>query len=370
MTNRMVAMIPARLGSQRVKKKNLRLIDGKPLIWYAIEACKNSGIFSDIYVNSEADEIGEIAVHFGAKFYKRPAHLSTNEATNDGFALDFMNAVECSTLIQVNPTSPFISPAEIREFVSYMQTHGIQTLHSVKNEKIEGLFEGRPLNFDPLKPMPPSQLLTPVQVFSSGIMGFDCDTFRKNMKELGCAVYGGRGSIGYFALKGYATIDIDNEEDFVLAEVVAKALKAPPTAPKYYEQAHRDVHDILSKDGVKACDLTDCNLPSVNIDEIRASFKESSWSKRVVNTSGYSATLICQNPGEGNRRHLHPDRDEWWVVFDGEIDWEFEQGHIVHAKKNDIVFAPKGVAHSIRVVGTNPAIRFAISIDEMEHVFV
>ena len=56
-----VAMIPARLGSKRVPKKNLRLILGKPLIAYIIEAAKASNAFDEIYINSEADIFGEIA---------------------------------------------------------------------------------------------------------------------------------------------------------------------------------------------------------------------------------------------------------------------------------------------------------------------
>lgn len=368
MKTKRVAMIPARMGSQRVKMKNLRLINGKPLIWYAINNCKEAGVFDEIYVNSESEIIGDYAIKQGVKFYKRPAELAANNATNDGFGLDFMNAIECDTVIQVNPTSPFLSPSEIRAFVKDMEAHGYETLHSVKNEQIEGLFNNAPLNFDPKKPMPPSQELTPVRIFSSGIMGFDTKRFKQNMIELGCAVYGGNGKIGYHSLKGYSTIDIDNEEDFQLAEAVAKALKNP-AEPRYYSDGH-DVHNVLEKDGVVKLDLDGCNLAKVNLDELERIHEGRTWAKRVVNTSGYSATFICQNPGEGNRRHLHPDRDEWWVVFKGEIDWELEDGNTIHAKKNDVVFVPKGVPHTIKVVGSEQAIRLAISIDGMEHVFI
>lgn len=370
---KIVAMIPARLGSQRVPKKNLRLINGKPLIWYAIDNCKKSGVFDEIYVNSEAEVFAEIAESEGVKFYKRPAEFSTNSATNDGFGLNFMESVPCDIVIQVNPTSPFISPDDIRSFVKEMVDQGYETLHSVKNEQIEGLFDGKPLNFDPMKSMPPSQDLVPVQVFSSGIMGFSCNRFKSNMVELGCAVYGGAGKTGYYALKGHATIDIDNEEDFQLAEIVAKA-KMQNFTPAYYQpkksSSEHDVNSILKKDGVAELDLQNFNKLQVNLDEIRAGFKTPSWCKRVVNTAGYSATFISQLPGEGNRKHLHPDRDEWWIVFDGQIEWRLDNDEVVKAKKSDVVFVPKGVAHEIRVVGTEPAIRLAISIDEMEHVFV
>ena len=95
-----------------------------------------------------------------------------------------------------------------------------QTLHTVKEEKIEGLYENRPLNFDPMKQMPPSQDLTPVKLFTSSIMAWEKENFRHNMENSGCAVYGGDGKIGYYTVRGFGTIDIDNEFDFQLAEAI------------------------------------------------------------------------------------------------------------------------------------------------------
>ena len=58
---KIIGMIPARLGSKRVKKKNLRLIGGKPLISYVIEAALDVKYFDEIYINSESDVFSEIA---------------------------------------------------------------------------------------------------------------------------------------------------------------------------------------------------------------------------------------------------------------------------------------------------------------------
>ena len=51
---KIIAMIPARLGSQRLKQKNLQLLNGIPLISHAINKAKNSNIFNEIWVNSES----------------------------------------------------------------------------------------------------------------------------------------------------------------------------------------------------------------------------------------------------------------------------------------------------------------------------
>ncbi len=107
-----------------------------------------------------------------------------------------------------------------------------QTLHTVKDEQIEGLYGNRPLNFDPMKQMPPSQELTPVKLFTSSIMAWDKENFRHNMEKSGCAVYGGDGKTGYFTVQGIGTIDIDNEFDFQLAEAI---VSIQDKKKEYYE---------------------------------------------------------------------------------------------------------------------------------------
>ena len=72
-----IAMIPARMGSTRIPKKNIRLLNGVPMISYIIRAAKAANCFDEIYVNSESDLLGKIAVEEGVKFYKRPVRLST-----------------------------------------------------------------------------------------------------------------------------------------------------------------------------------------------------------------------------------------------------------------------------------------------------
>ena len=65
-----IAMIPVRLGSKRVKNKNLRLLGNKPLVAYVIEAAKKANIFDEIYLNSESEIFQEIADQYNIKFYK------------------------------------------------------------------------------------------------------------------------------------------------------------------------------------------------------------------------------------------------------------------------------------------------------------
>lgn len=373
---KIVAMIPARLGSKRVKSKNLRLLDGKPLVCHVADKAKEAGVFDEIYINSESEIFEDLCRDYDVKFYKRPLELASDTATNDMFVLDFIDKVKCDIIIQINPTSPLISVDDLKAFVNMMIQGKFDTLHSVKKEQIEGLYQGKPLNFDPKKEMPRSQDLQPIMLFSSAIMGWEVKNYRQNMRKFGCATYGGDGHIGYFVLSGFSTIDIDEEEDFLFAELAMAFQKNPHLmTPQYYDpqkkslRVEREVYDILVRDGVTANDLEDANklivsLPSIIQDQDNTK----SWSKRIINTENNSATLISQMPGEGNRLHHHDNWNEWWYIVSGQ--WEFEiEGtkHIV--KEGDVVFIQKNKWHKITATGQKPAVRLAVSKDKVPHIY-
>ena len=96
---KIVCMIPASLSSQRIPKKNLRLIAGKTLSQWVIDACNEANVFNEIYINSESTVFEKIALDRGVMFYQRPEHLSSNSASNDDFSLDFFDAIECDVLV-------------------------------------------------------------------------------------------------------------------------------------------------------------------------------------------------------------------------------------------------------------------------------
>ncbi len=376
-SRKVVAMIPARLGSKRIPKKNLRLLAGKPLIAYSIEAAKASGVFDEIYINSEADIFGEIARQYGVKFYKRPEALASDATINDEFLLDFMKNVSADFLVQLLPTSPLITPDEIKAFVGEMMEGGYDTLVSVANHQIASVYEGKPVNFNILEPHKSSQTMIPVQSYATVLMGWRCSNFLRNIEKHGGAYHGGEGKTGYFILKGLSTIDIDHEDDFALAEVaIHYKSNSEQYAKQYYESINEvkerhemDVPSILVKDGIVCHDFSHENTPLVHIPDIIGSMDNSqSWCRRLVNTESNSATLISQLPGEGNRRHYHPNWNEWWYIVKGNWKWEIEDQTFM-VKEGDFVFIPKNKRHRITAFGDKPAIRLAVSRGDVPHVY-
>lgn len=83
-SSKLIAIIPARGGSKRIPRKNIKLFHGKPIIAYSIEAALNSGLFNDVIVSTDDQEIAEIAIKYGAKvpFYR-------SKKNSDDFATTF-----------------------------------------------------------------------------------------------------------------------------------------------------------------------------------------------------------------------------------------------------------------------------------------
>ena len=74
-----IAIIPARGGSRRIPRKNIRLFHGKPIIGYSIEAALASELFDDIVVSTEDDEIADVAKTYGASVLARDPALAADE---------------------------------------------------------------------------------------------------------------------------------------------------------------------------------------------------------------------------------------------------------------------------------------------------
>ena len=372
---KIVAMIPARLGSKRVIKKNLRLLNGKPLISYITESAINSNAFDEIYINSESEIFKVIADQHGVLFYKRDDRYATDLTNNEDFLTDFLENIKCDYLVQLLPTSPLINNKEIKAFVDQLTCGKCETLVSVNNHQIACLYEGNPINFSMTETHKSSQTMTPIKSYSTVLMGWKRTTYLENIKNIACGYHGGKGETEYFEIKGLANIDIDNEEDFQLAEVAMQLREGSYQFEKLYfdemneEHIEVDVPTILQKDGVMLNDFSNENSTINKLSKLlKDSPKDSSWSKRLINTESNSMTLIGQLPGEGNRLHYQPNWNEWWYIVQG--SWKFEiEGEEKILTENDIVFIEKGKRHRITAVGDKIAVRMAVSRADVEHVY-
>lgn len=130
-----ICTICARGGSKGVKGKNVRLINGKPLIAHSIEQAKDSGLFDVIAVSSDSEHILEIADACGADYLiQRPEELATDTSAKLPVIRHCVNEVEqrrgqlFETMVDLDATSPLRSVDDIRNAVALFETTGAGNL--------------------------------------------------------------------------------------------------------------------------------------------------------------------------------------------------------------------------------------------------
>jgi N-acylneuraminate cytidylyltransferase len=117
---RAVALVPARAGSERVPGKNVAPLAGHPLIAYSIAAARDAGVFNDVVVSTDSEEIAAIARRYGAEVPGlRPAEIATSTSPDIEWVLHVLDMLEeqgrsYDLFSILRPTSPFRTGATIR----------------------------------------------------------------------------------------------------------------------------------------------------------------------------------------------------------------------------------------------------------------
>ena len=116
-----IAVIPARGGSKRIPRKNIKPFNGKPMIAWSIEAARTSGLFDHVIVSTDDAEISEIASEWGAEVpFVRPPELSndivgTTEVIAHATKWTIDQGINVSAVCCIYATAPLIQNADIRK---------------------------------------------------------------------------------------------------------------------------------------------------------------------------------------------------------------------------------------------------------------
>ncbi len=212
-----IGMIPARMGSQRLKQKNLQEIDGIPLIALAIRKCKAARCFDAIYVNSEHAAFADIAREEGVEFHRRPDALANNIATSEQFIYEFLQNHACERVFQVHSIAPLLSSEEVREFVAAMIAGNFDTYLSCTLEQIECAYQDQPINFT-FAEKTNSQDLKPIQRITWSITGWRRAPYLAAADAGKTATY--TGHIGFHPLDRLSGHIIKTEDDLQIARAL------------------------------------------------------------------------------------------------------------------------------------------------------
>lgn len=129
-----LAVIPARGGSKRIPHKNIKAFHGKPIMAYSIEAARNSGIFDEVMVSTDDEEIASIAEQYGASVpFFRGAETSGDYAATVDVLLEVIENYrqikrKFSHICCIYPTAPFITEKKLQRAAALWEESGADAL--------------------------------------------------------------------------------------------------------------------------------------------------------------------------------------------------------------------------------------------------
>lgn len=150
---KILAVIPVCEGSQSLPNKNLRLISGKPMIYYAINNARKSELVTDIIVTTNSDEIITIAKQMGVMVKKRSSALSSPHISLDKVVFDVRDTIDFSKynyIITMQSISPILKAATLDDAIKSCITQNLDTMISVVNRAQYYWSKGNNGKYNPL----------------------------------------------------------------------------------------------------------------------------------------------------------------------------------------------------------------------------
>lgn len=129
-----LAVITARGGSKRIPRKNIKPFLGKPILLYSIQAALDSGVFDEVMVSTEDEEIAELAGKAGAKVpFFRSSNTANDYATTADVLLEVLEqyremGMQFDYICCIYPTAPFVSAGRLREAMEKLTAQGADAL--------------------------------------------------------------------------------------------------------------------------------------------------------------------------------------------------------------------------------------------------
>lgn len=222
-----IALIPARSGSQRIPGKNIKPLAGHPLIAYTIAAAKASGIFTRVIVSSESYDILKVASDYGAATSSRNVVHAAADSPDIEWVNDLINArrvIREDYFAILRPTSPFRTAATIQRAWAEFERSACDCLRAVQPAavnpyKLWWMQHCELLPVLPVHDLPPwhsrpTQTLPPVFQQNASLEMAKCSLVRDRLYPSICS-----GRVYGFLNPPPEGFDLNTPEDWAYAEM-------------------------------------------------------------------------------------------------------------------------------------------------------
>ena len=228
-----ICMIPARIGSQRFRKKNLALIGSKTILEMGIEKAIHANIFDRIIVNGDDNIFEAISKKKGVEYYKRDKKLGSSNTKSDDVVFDFLSNFSCENIIWLNAIAPLQTLDDIRSFTLSLKKTNIDAQFATKRQYLQAIYNKIPLNFSDKEKFPKTQDLVPIELFVPSLMGWKSKTFLEKYKIDNHAFFCGK--VNYFPVSSLSSLVIKTESDFRLIRSVIEGISSYDKEISYFD---------------------------------------------------------------------------------------------------------------------------------------
>lgn len=231
---KVLGIIPARGSSKRFPNKNVRMLAGKPLVAWTIEAAQKAKRLTDYLVSSDALLIMDIAKNYGAPVpFKRPPELATDTVRNIevvAHALEFMETKRQMTydiIVLLQPTSPIRNPAHIDEAIQSLWESDLDSVVSVKgpfkkrDPILKAIRNGTLEDYCPVQDPANSEAF---YLYNAALYGVKREHFIKHKKLISAQQVP-------LLMDPIYSVDVDTEADFLMAETYLNYLVKKAARP-------------------------------------------------------------------------------------------------------------------------------------------
>ena len=207
------AFVPIKTRSTRVPKKNFRNINGKKLYVYILDTLQETN-FDEIYVDTDSDEISNLAKNYGFKVIQRLPKLAEDNSNGNELLEYHSGLIQSDVYYQTFATAPLLKASTINDCINAMENEDYDSCFTAVKHYEWTWFDGKPINYHPAT-LPRSQDAKPVIFETTGLYGIKASFLKRNIQRIGNKPY------MKFVEKEEA-IDLDTEFDFKILEQIVK----------------------------------------------------------------------------------------------------------------------------------------------------
>ncbi|MFM2637863.1 RraA family protein [Vibrio vulnificus] len=210
---KIVAFLPAKGSSSRIESKNIKLLDGKPLFLHTLEKLVSSGLFDTVYLDTESEQIIEIASEVNCEILKRDPSLASNKTDGNQMFYNEVKHVDADIYVQVLCTSPFIDIDTIRKGIEVIKADTSYDSAVLVRKERQYTWSNNGPNYN-IEKIPNSVDLGDTIIETMGLYIVSKKAALETRRRIGNSPY-------LLEASPLESIDVNWPEDFELAELIA-----------------------------------------------------------------------------------------------------------------------------------------------------